>query len=254
MKKEIVKKLETFLADFEHKDDVVGVLVCGSYVTGHPNAHSDLDVHLLLNKKCKYRERGNRIVDGLLIEYFANTKRQVLAYFKEDYKNLRPMSQTQFATGEILFDKTGEIEQLKKEAEKQLGKEFADLKVEPSPLTLYGLWDSMDDLQAILEEDRADFDFVYFCKLDRLLACLYRKMRLPYNTKTVYGQLVDKTVRKKYLLKEIKDKNLRALLQTAIVEEDRQKRLQAFTALCEMILKEYDFDISKFSFKSDEDV
>ena len=46
MRKEILKKLNKFLEEFEHKDDVEGVLVCGSFVTGHPNKHSDLDVHL----------------------------------------------------------------------------------------------------------------------------------------------------------------------------------------------------------------
>ena len=34
-------KLDLFLADFEYADDVVGVLVCGSYITGNPTSHSD---------------------------------------------------------------------------------------------------------------------------------------------------------------------------------------------------------------------
>lgn len=254
MKKEIEAKLQKFLDGFEHKADVVGVLVCGSYVTGHPNSHSDLDVHLLLNKKCKYRERGNRIVDGLLIEYFANTKRQILAYFDEDFKKLRAMSQTQFATGEIIFDKTGEIAQLKQEAEKQLERGLADVDVTPSSITLYALWDSMDDLQAIFEEGRADFDFVYYCKLDRLLSVVFHNMHLPFNVKTAYGQLVDKTVRKKYLLKEITDKPLCRLIKTAIAEVDKKKRLDAFCKLTQQILDENNFDISKFSFNNAEEV
>lgn len=254
MKKEIAKKLETFLQGFEHKEDVVGVLVCGSYVTGHPNKHSDLDVHLILNKKCKYRERGNRIVDGLLIEYFANTKRQILAYFADNYKQIRPMSQTQFVTGEIFFDKNGEVEALKKEAKKQLEKDYQDLDTTPNGQRLYGVWDDMDDLQAVLEEGREDFDFVYYYKLDRLLSCLFRTLKMPYNVKTIYGQLTSPVTRKKYLLKEIKDKKLKMLVQTAIVEENKQKRLQAFTELSQMILTKYNFDISKFSFKSDEEV
>lgn len=61
--------------------------VCGSYITGNPSTHSDLDVHIILNENVNYRERGNKIVDGLLIEYF-----------KDDYTNVRPMSQTQIPT------------------------------------------------------------------------------------------------------------------------------------------------------------
>lgn len=41
------EKLEKFLNDFKYKDDVIGVLACGSYITGKPTSHSDLDVLFL---------------------------------------------------------------------------------------------------------------------------------------------------------------------------------------------------------------
>ncbi len=79
-------------------NDTIGILVCGSYITGNPSTHSDLDVHIILNENVNYRERGNKIVDGLLIEYFANPAKQIREYFKDDYTNVRPMSQTQIPT------------------------------------------------------------------------------------------------------------------------------------------------------------
>ena len=173
---------------------------------------------------------------------------------RDDYQKIRPMSQTQFVTGEIVFDKTGELQTLKNEATKQLKREYEDLDVTPNGQKLYGVWDDMDDLQSILEEGRADFDFVYYYKLDRLLSCLFRTMKIPYNVKTIYGHLTSPVTRKKYLLKEIKDKRIRELVKTAIVENVRQKRLDAFVALSKMILEKYAFDIAKFSLKSDEEV
>ena len=124
------EKLNKFIDSFEYIDDVVGILVCGSYITGSPTKHSDLDVHLLLNDKVKYRVRGNKIVDGLLIEYFANPKSQIKKYFKEDYKNVRPMSHTQFITGKIIMDKTGDLKKLKEEAKKMLKKNYEDINTE----------------------------------------------------------------------------------------------------------------------------
>ena len=106
------EKLNKFIDNFEYIDDVIGILVCGSYITGSPSKHSDLDVHLILDDKVDYRQRGNKIVDGLLIEYFANPKRQIRKYFKDDYNNIRPMSQTQFITGKIILDKTGDVKKL----------------------------------------------------------------------------------------------------------------------------------------------
>jgi len=59
-------KLQKFLLEFEHAKDIDGILVCGSYITGSPTNHSDLDVHIILADDVDYRQRGNRIIDGLL--------------------------------------------------------------------------------------------------------------------------------------------------------------------------------------------
>ena len=77
------EKLNKFLENWEYMNDTIGILVCGSYITGNPSTHSDLDVHIILNEKVNYRERGNKIVDGLLIEYFANPAKQIREYFKD---------------------------------------------------------------------------------------------------------------------------------------------------------------------------
>ena len=58
-------RLDTFMENFEYKADVVGILVCGSFVTGNPSSRSDLDVHIILDEAVDYRERGNKVVDGL---------------------------------------------------------------------------------------------------------------------------------------------------------------------------------------------
>lgn len=254
MDKNIQTKLDKFLESFEHKKDVVAVLVCGSYITGHPNSHSDLDVHLILDERCDYRERGNRIVDGLLIEYFSNTKRQLLKYFEDDFKTIRPMSQTQFATGEIIFDKTGEARQLKDIAIKQLDEGFEKVDNTPFPLALYGVWDSLDDLQGLIEDNRADYDFIYYNKLNNLLGFIFWDRKIPYNTKTVLGHISNPITRQKYLLKEIKDNTLCSLVTKSITAPTREEKLEAYTTLANGLLEKYNFDISTFAFKSKEDI
>ena len=76
--------LDKFLVSWKVRKEVTGVLVCGSFVTGKPAPHSDIDLHIVLSESVLWRERGNKIVDGFLIEYFANPPRQIREYFKED--------------------------------------------------------------------------------------------------------------------------------------------------------------------------
>ncbi len=254
MEQVILDKLNRFLETFEHKDDVVGCLACGSFVTGNPNSHSDLDVHLLLREGVDYRERGNRIIDGLLIEYFANSKRQILAYFEDDYKTISPMSHTQFLTGEIIFDKTGEIGELKKIAASQMAKKYEDIDVKVSGLGLYAIWDSLDDLESMYEEDRPDFEFVYYNRLNMLLKTYFWTQKTPYNLKTILGHIDSEITRNKYLLEELKDEELKSLIKTCITDKDRKNKLHAFRAIAGRILEANNFDIATFAFKSKEDI
>lgn len=112
------------MKDWQGRDDVVGALVCGSYVTGKPSKKSDIDVHIVLENDVTWRERGNQIIDGFLIEYFANPPGQIRRYFQDDFKKRRTMSMVQFQTGKILFDYTGIINDLKLEAHAWLGKKY----------------------------------------------------------------------------------------------------------------------------------
>lgn len=245
------EKLNKFLENWKYMDDTVGILVCGSYITGNPSKHSDLDVHIILNENVNYRERGNKIVDGLLIEYFANPSKQIKEYFKEDYKNVRPMSQTQFVTGKILLDKTGEVQELKDEARKMLDRHYDDIDTNINELNKYGMWDMLDDLQDCLDNDREDFDFIYYCNLDKLLFLYMKQIKLAYNKKTILGNITSEIVRNKYLLEELPDEVIKGLIKNCIVLKNKEERMKNYELLTNEIFSlTGGFEINNFSFKS----
>ena len=92
------KAVNTFIGSLDCKDQIIGAIICGSYVTGNPSDHSDIDLHLLLDESCDRRERGNTYVDGFLIEYFLNPVRQHYRYAEEDCWNRRIVNAHMFAT------------------------------------------------------------------------------------------------------------------------------------------------------------
>lgn len=244
-------KLDRLLNELKFKEDIIGVLVCGSYVTGNPTSHSDLDVHLVLNDKVKYRQRGNRRIDDLLIEYFANPPSQIRSYFKEDYNNLTTMSLVQFITGKIIYDETGIVDKLKKEAQKYIDKDFIDVDVNIGELDKYSLWDMLDDLQDMFEYGREDFDFVYYIYLDKLISKYMRYIKYPYNKKAILGNISSPIVRKKYLLKNLPDKKISSLIEKCIITTDKKERIIYYEELTEKILSLFgEFDINNFDFKS----
>jgi len=248
-------KLDRFLAGFEHAQDIVGILVCGSYVTGHPTAHSDLDVHLVLDDRVGYRERGDKIVDGLLIEYFANPPRQIRAYFEGDLEDRSLMSQTQFATGEILLDTDGTVLQLKRTALAMIDSYYQnEAAFMPEPVK-YGLWNMLDDLQDAYETGRPDFDFLYFNLLDLLVSDYLRCINRPYHLKAIYGHITSDITRKKYLLRELPDAPVNALIARCIAAAHRDEKMASFQSLTEAVLQKFGgFEIDGFQQKSDVEI
>ena len=243
------KRLDVFLADFEHKNITIGVLVCGSYITGSVSEHSDLDVHIILDEAVNFRERGNRIIDGLLIEYFANPPRQILRYFQDDLKDKSLMCQTQFATGEILMDKTGAVAELKTRAKAEMGGFYASAPAPAmSELTKYGIWDMLDDLEDAHKANRADFDFLYHNNLGKLINTYMGCINMPYNTKTIMGNINSDVTRKKYLLRELPDDEIAGLIKESITTGD----IVPFRQLANAILNNFGgFDITTFTLKTD---
>ena len=97
--------LNKFLEKWKRKGYVEGAILTGSRVTSYFSKYSDIDVYIVLSEKIKWRERGNRIFDGFLIEYFANPPYQIRKYFVEEFKQNKYTTARMFVMGKILFDK-----------------------------------------------------------------------------------------------------------------------------------------------------
>jgi predicted nucleotidyltransferase len=75
------KATNKFLKKYKKEDYVIASIACGSYITGNPTKHSDIDLRIITDNKTNWRERGNKIVDNFLIESFDKP-----LYFKRIYK------------------------------------------------------------------------------------------------------------------------------------------------------------------------
>ncbi|MGE7929082.1 nucleotidyltransferase domain-containing protein [Lysinibacillus xylanilyticus] len=244
--------LEEFLKDWKNRNDVVGALVCGSYITGNPSRRSDIDVHIILSDDVDWRERGNRIINGFLIEYFANPSHQIHKYFQGDFQNQRTMSMVQIITGKILFDNTGILNELKIEAEHWLNNEYDELNKTVLEIKKYILWDSLDNLKDCFEQKRVDFAFVYFNSLAKLFSeyCQFLRLEsIPYNQ--VHSYLVDPVYVKKYLKSVFPDSIFKEMFLKALQEADKQKMMETYEDLVNHVFNQMGgFKIDGWKIKS----
>lgn len=230
------KALNRFLDSWPDKEAVIGALVCGSFVTGNPTSHSDIDLHLVLKNGTEWRERGNQIVDGFLIEYFANPPKQIIQYFKEDYEDQSQMAVIQFLTGRILFD-DGTIERLKAEARRWYDKEFPRQSAAMEELHKYGLWDMLDNLQDAYEGEAPNFWFIYHNLLNALIQQYCNFLGYPAIKEIrALDIFTDQTTRDKYLLPVFSDESFQDLIKLALVETEKNRALQLYEQLTDHVL------------------
>lgn len=244
--------LQIFLKKWENKKEVIGAVVCGSYITGNPSKHSDVDVHIILDSKKPWRKRGNTIIDGVLIEYFVNPVRQHYEYAEEDYKQRKRVNAHMFCTGKTLFDKTGEVKQLIRDSRKYLVKKYPKQNKIQIELAKYHIWDMCDNLEEVFEANADEFLFVFYNYLFDLFENYAKFMKfdtIPVNKLKRF--LVNEQDKKKYHIDDFPDKEFVKRYVKAIKSKEQPKMMTEYKRLTNYVLdKMGGFDIDGWEIKT----
>ena len=229
--------LDEFITPWRKRRDVVGGLVCGSYITGSASARSDLDVQIVLAPGTAWQERGNHVVAGFLVEYFLNPPEQLRLYFERDRERNRPVTATMFATGRVLFDQSEEVRKLRRDAEKSLRTPFPKLPAKEVEKLKYFIWDSLDNLT---EAHAGDVPLAhgYHDHVHRVYSDYARFLRqsvLP--AYQLYRYLSEPRYRKKYLLRAFPDLRVRTLILAALEARGRDEMMRCAEALSRHALR-----------------
>ena len=124
-----------------------------------------------------------------------------------------------------------------------------------SEIAKYFLSDLLDDLQDAYETGKPDFDFLYHNFLNRIIGDYMRCIGRPYHCKTILGNIMDDTVRRKYLLRELPDAHISGLIAAAIMADGRKEKLEKYQMLTQAIWDSFGgFNIDGFKLKTDVEV
>src|SRR3989344_294782 len=104
------RALEKFLVPWKRRNGVLGAIVAGSRITSYFSKYSDIDVNIITNKTVNM-ERGSKIVNGFMVEYFVNPPGKIRAYFRYGFSDNNLIIARIFGMGRIIFD-NGEVGKL----------------------------------------------------------------------------------------------------------------------------------------------
>lgn len=245
----VIKK---FIKKWENRKYVIAAMLTGSRATDFYSPCSDIDIYIILSDKVNWREKGNELIDGLLIEYFANPIKQIRAYFRQEYSRNSKSTARMFAMGNVIFDKENVIPKLKKEAVKWLRKKFKKPTKRDIEMMKYYIWDNLDNLYKLYYSKSKDFEHHYHFTLRYIITSYAKFLRIevPHPAKT-YKTLTNKEYRKQYFMEDFKDEKFVRLYINCLNAKSTKQKMKAIEDLVRHVLEKMGgFEINGFKIRS----
>ena len=247
------KAVEEFLKKYENEEFFEGALICGSYVAGNNDEFSDIDIHIVLKRNNSWRERGNVVVNGFLIEYFANPVNQYEKEMDEEVDSGGNHTTSMFAKGIAVRDRTGLVASLKEKALRNANnkvKEISDFKLK---CYQYSSWSRYDELVSSYKHNRDSFCVLYYELYKVLVDFLTDIRRIRPVTLAKMDKLIDSDkFRENYGINEFFNKEDSNIIRECMIYEDKDKMFDKITKFYKYVLDlSGGFDIEKFVLRSD---
>ena len=237
--------LDKFLKEYINEDYAIGAVLCGSYATGNNTLNSDIDVHII-TKNTNWKERGNKIIDDMMVEYFINPISELYKYMEEDHIRRKRMSTANMlGYGKIICDKTGDILKLKEDALEYYKKEFMKPDEKEIMLNNYMCWDLMDELKDKISNNE-NIEMNYYMLLKELLNVYFYKNNIATIPYTKIEKIFRNDLyRERYHLKNFVNDEFRSL----VLDCFDNKNYDSIKKLYDYVIE--DFKISDFVLKTE---
>jgi len=152
----------SFIDSCSFKDEIEAVFLTGSYAFGNADEFSDIDLFIVLSDDVNWRERGNKLVDGLRIEYFANPLRKIIKYIDDSYTNVRLIEINMILGGSVIFNKNSAAEKAIDYCKQKAMSDFPKMAAFNRITGLYTLWDNYDELQRAYSKQSPDMAMQFY--------------------------------------------------------------------------------------------
>lgn len=239
------KVLYRFLEEYKNEDYVIGTILGGSYATGNYTTNSDIDIHII-TKNVDWKERGNKIINGIMIEYFINPISELYNYMEDDHiRRKRMLTASMIGYGKIIFDKTGEITKLKEDALKYYDKDFLEPDKNEIMCNNYMCWDLMDELNDKLNNNE-NIEMNYYMLLKELINAYFYKNNIstiPYTKLEKFFR--NKIYREQYHLKNFVNEKIQKMVLDCFDKKD----YKSIKILYDYVIE--DFEITDFLLRTE---
>jgi hypothetical protein len=150
---------------------VVGLIASGTIIRGKPDPSSDLDIYVL--HRDAYRQRVQKLFNGVPAEIFVNPPRMVERYFEEEERAGKPITAHMVGTGFLILQADPVVDELRRKAKGIL----STLPPVPKDLTVprYMIASLFEDAVDVIRRDPATAEMILCAAVDQMLRHAFTK-------------------------------------------------------------------------------
>ncbi len=209
------QEIQDFVNKWKKKPDVIGIVISGSYATGLSKKESDVDARIIIktnNTFCK----GVESINGIPFSFILGNIEDFLSTIHSQFFNNLKFEARVFYIGNILLDKTGEIQSLKEKAGKIIDLDFESISTESLVLRKYMLHNNLSYFSKTSNSSLL-FNYHYFQFLSHIFKAYssYLCFEVP-NEEKLETVLFDQEYQEKNFFKDFPDKEFMNLWLKAI--------------------------------------
>lgn len=161
--------------DYINNKHVLGIFFYGSYLTGFNSKDSDIDLHIIFdNDDPKHLIRGNKVVDGIRIEYFEKTIGEVYKVIENDYNNQSNAPLLIFGNTSIVYSKDNQLKELQEYVINKFSSSLPPLNEEEAKEQIAIIDNRMEKLRNYAYTDNLYFEHLYYLTIDKIRRFYHR--------------------------------------------------------------------------------
>ena len=159
-------------------EQVLGIIVYGSYTTGYNHKDSDIDMHIIMDDNNDKLYRGVINIDGFKIEYFEKPISDIYLSIENDFETNENTYLAIIGYGNILFDKNGEIKKLRDYILEKYNKPLPPLSGDDAKEMSFIIDNRITKLKSMQENNRPEFIYNYYLVIEKNKKILFKIMWL----------------------------------------------------------------------------
>ena len=229
------------------EDEIIGIVVCGSFITGYATEKSDIDINVIKDDTSSELIRGVKTIDGYKFEYF---EKPISDYYKElkvAPKNQKGALLPIIGYGEIIIDRDNIIQELKNQVLSVYNMPIPVLEGDALKEHLAIIDNRVIRLQESYNNNSMDFESIYYLLLERIRKFYSRKIGCysipPEKTVKVYSDL---EYAKKYCGGSVPDQEFIDMYFKALKALTRTDKLAIINEIYDYSKKSIEFDPNNY--------